>query len=87
MPAGSLVLLDLHRQNHDSRLWTDPYRFDPQRFLDREIGAWDLVPQGAGDPHTGHRCPASRSPSHCLSRIPARPRCGFRLIPATARQT
>jgi fatty-acid peroxygenase len=57
VPAGSLVLLDLYGQNHDSRLWTDPYRFDPRRFLDREIGAWDLVPQGAGDPHTGHRCP------------------------------
>ena len=28
----------------------------PARFLGREIGAWDLVPQGAGDPHTGHRC-------------------------------
>jgi fatty-acid peroxygenase len=24
--AGSLVLLDLYGQNHDSRLWTDPYR-------------------------------------------------------------
>lgn len=21
------------------------------------FGAWDLVPQGAGDPRTGHRCP------------------------------
>ncbi|WP_329792354.1 cytochrome P450 [Lentzea sp. DG1S-22] len=57
VPAGSLVLLDLYGQNHDSHLWTDPYRFDPHRFLGREIGQWDLVPQGAGDPHTGHRCP------------------------------
>ena len=57
VPAGSLVLLDLYGQNHDSRLWTDPYRFDPHRFLGHEIGAWDLVPQGAGDPRTGHRCP------------------------------
>lgn len=57
VPEGSLVLLDLWGQNHDSRWWPDPYRFDPHRFLDREIGAWDLVPQGAGDPHTGHRCP------------------------------
>ncbi|MFC3895215.1 cytochrome P450 [Lentzea rhizosphaerae] len=57
VPEGSLVLLDLYGQNHDSRLWTNPYRFDPQRFVGREIGDWELVPQGAGDPHTGHRCP------------------------------
>ncbi|MEV6717608.1 cytochrome P450 [Lentzea sp. NPDC051208] len=57
VPAGSLVLLDLWGQNHDSRWWPDPYRFDPHRFLDREIGEWELVPQGAGDPGTGHRCP------------------------------
>ncbi|WP_285741213.1 cytochrome P450 [Lentzea sp. NBRC 105346] len=110
VPEGSLVLLDLYGQNHDGRLWTDPYRFDPQRFLDREIGAWDLVPQGAGDPHTGHRCPGEpftvallaelctrlanldyevpgQDLTISLSRIPARPRSGFRLTPATARQT
>jgi fatty-acid peroxygenase len=57
IPAGALVLLDLYGQNHDSRLWTDPYIFDPWRFPGREIGAFDLVPQGAGDPRTGHRCP------------------------------
>jgi fatty-acid peroxygenase len=57
IPAGSLVLLDLYGQNHDSRLWTDPYTFDPRRFVNREIDAFELVPQGAGDPHTGHRCP------------------------------
>ncbi|KJK46813.1 hypothetical protein UK23_22240 [Lentzea aerocolonigenes] len=49
-------------QDHDSRLWTDPHRFDPRRFLDRAIGARDLVPQGAGDPHTGHRCPGEPCP-------------------------
>ncbi|WHT22170.1 cytochrome P450 [Crossiella sp. CA-258035] len=57
IPAGALVLLDLYGQNHDPRLWPDPYRFDPARFLDRTIGEFELVPQGAGDPRTGHRCP------------------------------
>jgi fatty-acid peroxygenase len=57
IPAGALVLLDLYGQNHDSRLWEDPYAFEPARFIDRRIGEFDLVPQGAGDPHTGHRCP------------------------------
>jgi fatty-acid peroxygenase len=57
VPAGAMVLLDLYGQNHDARLWDDPYRFDPGRFVGREGGAYDLVPQGGGDPRTGHRCP------------------------------
>ncbi|MCP2168097.1 fatty-acid peroxygenase [Goodfellowiella coeruleoviolacea] len=57
IPAGALVLLDLYGQNHDPELWPEPYTFDPRRFLGREPGAFDLVPQGAGDPRTGHRCP------------------------------
>jgi fatty-acid peroxygenase len=57
IPAGALVLLDLYGQNHDAQLWDDPYTFAPQRFLDRPIGAYELVPHGAGDPRTGHRCP------------------------------
>jgi fatty-acid peroxygenase len=104
VPAGSLVLLDLWGQNHDSRWWPDPYRFDPHRFVDREIGEWELVPQGAGDPHTGHRCPGEpftvailaelctrlahqdydvpeQDLTISLSRIPARPRSRFVLVP------
>ncbi|MEV0610258.1 cytochrome P450 [Polymorphospora rubra] len=57
IPAGTLVLLDLYGQNHDPELWPDPYRFDPGRFVNRRIGAFELVPQGGGDPRTGHRCP------------------------------
>jgi fatty-acid peroxygenase len=55
--AGSLVLLDIFGQDHDPALWPDPYRFDPQRFLDREPGRDELIPQGGGDPSTNHRCP------------------------------
>jgi fatty-acid peroxygenase len=63
VPAGSMVLLDLWGQDHDPALFPEPFAFRPERFLDatgdgvREIGAWELVPQGAGDPRTGHRCP------------------------------
>ncbi|MTE22218.1 cytochrome P450 [Streptomyces sp. TRM43335] len=57
IPAGSLVLLDIHGQNHDPKLWKDPYSFDPRRFLDRPVERDELVPQGGGDPAAGHRCP------------------------------
>jgi fatty-acid peroxygenase len=57
VPAGSMVLLDLFGQNHDPDLFEEPYAFRPERFLGRDISAWELVPQGAGDPRTGHRCP------------------------------
>jgi fatty-acid peroxygenase len=57
VPAGAMVLLDIFGQNHHPELWPDPYRFDPDRFLGRRPGPFDLVPQGGGDPATGHRCP------------------------------
>jgi fatty-acid peroxygenase len=61
IPANSMVFLDLYGQNHDPEVWGDPYAFRPDRFLAdgrvRDIGAYELVPQGAGDPRTGHRCP------------------------------
>jgi fatty-acid peroxygenase len=55
-----MVLLDLYGQNHDPQLWEDPYAFRPERFLGREIGEFDLVPQGGGDPRTNHRCPGEQ---------------------------
>ncbi|MEE1929908.1 cytochrome P450 [Streptomyces sp. TRM 70351] len=57
VPAGAMVLLDLYGQDHDPGLWGDPYAFRPERFLRRAPGADELVPQGGGDPRTGHRCP------------------------------
>ncbi|MGX6602294.1 hypothetical protein ACWKSP_09200 [Micromonosporaceae bacterium Da 78-11] len=75
----------------------------PERFLGREVGEFELIPQGGGDPRTGHRCPGEQitvallgtlvqrlarlehylppqDTSIDLSRIPARPRSGIRLI-------
>jgi fatty-acid peroxygenase len=57
IPAGALVLLDVFGQNHDPGLWEDPYSFNPHRFAGRPIGTFELIPQGGGDPRTGHRCP------------------------------
>lgn len=54
---GDWVLLDLYGTNHDPRSWGDPDVFRPERFREREIGAFDLVPQGAGDHRFDHRCP------------------------------
>ncbi|WP_330241913.1 cytochrome P450 [Streptomyces sp. NBC_00525] len=54
---GTLVLLDLYGQNHDPDLWPRPYVFDPDRFRGAPVRPDELVPQGGGDPATGHRCP------------------------------
>jgi fatty-acid peroxygenase len=82
VPAGSMVLLDLFGQNHDPDLFPEPYAFRPGRFLAedgdgdaaqvRQIGRWELVPQGAGDPRTGHRCPGEDVTVALLSSLTVR---------------
>jgi fatty-acid peroxygenase len=57
IPKDSLVLLDVYGHNHDPELWSDPYTFDPTRFLGREPTSDGFIPQGGGDAATGHRCP------------------------------
>jgi fatty-acid peroxygenase len=57
VPAGGLVLIDVWGQDHDPALWEDPWSFRPERFVGREIGPYELIPQGGGSPVTGHRCP------------------------------
>lgn len=51
------VLLGLYATNHDPASWGDPQVFRPDRFLGRKPSAFDLVPQGAGDHASDHRCP------------------------------
>jgi fatty-acid peroxygenase len=54
--AGTRTLLDLYGTNHDPRLWEEPGAFKPERFANRDIDAFTLIPQGGGDHDTGHRC-------------------------------
>jgi fatty-acid peroxygenase len=77
IPKNTMVLLDLYGQNHDVDLWEDPYAFRPERFLAaeggvREIGAFELVPQGGGDPRTNHRCPGEQLTVGVLSVLAVR---------------
>jgi fatty-acid peroxygenase len=60
IPRGTLTLLDVYGQHHDPRVWPSPYEFDPDRFLGRPVGELELIPQGGGDPWTGHRCPGEK---------------------------
>lgn len=55
-PRGRLVLLDVFGTDRDPRRWADPDDFIPERFADRDIDPYELIPQGGGDPDTGHRC-------------------------------
>ena len=54
---GTWVLFDMHGTNHDPRLWPEPQRFRPERFMGWQGDGFDLVAQGGGDYLTGHRCP------------------------------
>jgi fatty-acid peroxygenase len=60
IPKGALVLLDVYGQHHDPLMFPKPYEFRPGRFADRPIGEFDLIPQGGGNPRTGHRCPGEQ---------------------------
>lgn len=55
--SGERVLLDLYGTNHDSRAWSEPETFSPERFRTWGGSAFNLVPQGGGDHMLGHRCP------------------------------
>lgn len=56
LKRGSRVLLDLYGSNRDPKVWPEPDRFHPPRFVDLPLDAYTLISQGGGDHHTGHRC-------------------------------
>lgn len=56
-PEGRRVMLDLYGTNHDARVWDEPQAFRPERWLDRQAGRFDFVPQGGSEVATHHRCP------------------------------
>jgi enediyne biosynthesis protein E7 len=55
IPAGANLLMSPWVHHRDPRFWTDPSRFDPERFADGipDLPACAYFPQGAGP----HRCP------------------------------
>lgn len=53
---GEWFMLDLYGTSHDSRIWKNPNRFDPERFRDWTGDPLTLIPQGGGDFNEGHRC-------------------------------
>ncbi|ONK11060.1 cytochrome P450 [Streptomyces sp. MP131-18] len=82
VPAGALVLLDVYGQHHDEGLWADPYRFRPERFLDRPPRGDELVPQGGGPLETGHRCPGEAATVRLLKAlVPRLARLDYRVPP------
>ncbi len=60
LPEGTTVLAAIYLTHTLPELYPDPYAFRPERFLDGDIGEFELVPQGGGDPRTGHRCPGEQ---------------------------
>ncbi|MBW1596390.1 cytochrome P450 [Streptomyces sp. JJ38] len=72
IPYGSLLLLDLYGQNHERALWGDPYIFRPDRFLGGGVDPRLLVPQGGGDPESGHRCPGESATRSLIAAVAAR---------------
>lgn len=52
---GTLVLLDIYGTDRDPRRWERSDEFLPERFQ-RDVTPYEFIPQGGGDPHTGHRC-------------------------------
>ncbi|MEV6607191.1 cytochrome P450 [Kutzneria sp. NPDC051319] len=70
--ADTLVLLDLYGHNHDPELFPDPYVFASARFLGHDIGPFELVAQGAGEPEANHRCPGEGISVSVLATLAAR---------------
>jgi fatty-acid peroxygenase len=66
---GARLLLDLYATDHDPESWTDPDRFDPDRFVLWLPDPNSLVPQGAGDAASGHRCPGEGATMALIDRF------------------
>jgi len=48
LPAGSTAIACVYLVHHDERIYPDPYRFHPQRFIDESPGTYTWIPFGGG---------------------------------------
>ncbi|CAM8928152.1 unnamed protein product [Rhodiola kirilowii] len=52
VPVGSQILINVWSMGHDSKIWTNPDSFEPERFLESEMEYkgrnFELIPFGAG---------------------------------------
>ncbi|HEV7624602.1 MAG TPA: cytochrome P450 [Amnibacterium sp.] len=69
---GAWVLLDLFGTNHDARLWPEPQRFRPERFLEDGAAPEHVVAQGAGAYAADHRCPGEPATQALVERFAQR---------------
>lgn len=53
---GERILLDVYGTNRDSRIWVEPDKFLPERFIAWDHSAYNFIPQGGGDFFVDHRC-------------------------------
>jgi fatty-acid peroxygenase len=56
-PKDTKVFLDLYGTNHHESTWENPKEFYPERFEERQVSQFELIPQGGGDYYKHHRCP------------------------------
>ncbi|GAA0286878.1 fatty-acid peroxygenase [Gracilibacillus halotolerans] len=59
-PKDTLTLLDLYGTNHDPDIWSEPNRFNPERFMNWDKNLFAFIPQGGGQVDKGHRCPGEQ---------------------------
>lgn len=63
---GRRALFDLYGTNHDRRVWSNPQRFYPGRFREKEDSHFAYVPQGGSEHASNHRCPGESATSSLM---------------------
>src|SRR5690606_22850895 len=48
LPAGVIAVPAIYLVHHNPRVWPDPERFDPSRFVDAKPSPYALFPFGGG---------------------------------------
>jgi len=82
LDPGDVLVLDVPGTNQHPGLWDEPQSFLPERFTGTVPDPFELVPQGGGDPRTGHRCPGEPLTVRMLAET-ARVLSGVDYVPLT----